>query len=253
MFNSIIVIGIIVLIVILSWYLLHDVPAVKETIKTSREVVNKVNKAAKGPAPIRSANGPVLKVKEPGAHSYNTVELTKDVVRIGSSGRCDLVLKDDAVEKLHARIEKKMKGNTVYYEFINLSKRNPAEILNQESQEYEYLGNRRGVVLGDSEAFYVGNTKLIFKRPVRNHVPTRTDRMVISGEGVLSRADAEEKRSDSRDISIPAAAADISTARIDKHATLRADTDQNEETIPVSKHDIRRTRLMARGDTIEVR
>ena len=247
MFNSFIVIGIVVLIGILCWYLLHDMPAIKQTLKTSREVAGKINKATRGPAPIKIANGPVLKVKEPGDHSYNTVELTKDVVRIGSSGRCDLVLEDDAVEKLHARIEKKMKGNKVYYELINLSKRNPAEILNQDSQEYEYLGNRKGVVLGDSEAFYVGNTKIIFKRPVRNHVPTKTDRMVINGEGMLISAETEKKRDKQ------SAAAEVGTRRNSVNTALMADSNKNEETILVSKHSIRKTRRMARGETIEVR
>ena len=247
MFNSIIVIGIVVLIGVLSWYLLHDVPAVKQFFKTSKSMADKINKAAKGPAAIKIANGPVLKVKEPGERSYNTVELTKDVVRIGSSKRCDLVLEDDAVENLHAKIEKKMKGNKVYYEFINLSKRNPAEVLNQDSQEYEYLGNRKGVVLGDSEAFYVGNTKILFKTPVRNHVPSNTDRMLINGEGQLTSADTGKNK----DKHI--AAAENSTERSNTITTLKAEIDRYEETIPVSKHSIRKTRRMYKGKTIEVR
>ena len=181
MFNIIIVSGIVILIVMLSCYLVHDSEMLKTLTGGAKEKIGKAKiTTIKSPRhEFRIANGPVVRVKGPGDVSYTPFELANDVVKIGRSSRNDISLDDDTVENTHIRIEKKMKGNNVYYELINLSKRNPAEILNQETSDFEYLGYRKGIILGDSEVFYVGNTKFIFKMPMSHHRVSKTDRLVI--------------------------------------------------------------------------
>lgn len=197
MFNTIIISLTVMLIVALCCYLVHDSAFAGLVVSSTRTVIKRAKKAGRPSKAVKIANGPVVMIKSPGDYVYSSVTLEKDSVKIGRSPKNDIVLDDATVESVHARIDKKMKGNKVYYEFINLSKRNPAENLNQKARDYEYLGYRRGKILDDSEVFYIGNTKIIFKTPVKNHMVSKTDRLLIDGN-----ADdiSESLRADTREV-----------------------------------------------------
>lgn len=179
MAGKIVVLGVVILIVILAGYLVHDSLALKKMKETDVKTMFHEAAADRGP---KILNGPTISYRCPGDSEYHHIQMTKKKITIGKDPSNDIVLEDDSAEGKHAFIEKKVKGNSVCYEFVNLSRYNLAEYYNQSSNIYEYLAYKQGVVLDDKEGFYIGETKLVITLPKTYHAPSKTERMIINRE-----------------------------------------------------------------------
>lgn len=194
MSGKIIVFCVIVLILILVAYLFHDSEMMSEMKQSGKAVVKKVENAKEG-RDIEITNGPIIQIKNPGEKGYHSVTVTKKEFKIGRNKNCDLTLDFKAVEDKHAIIIKRLKGDRVFFEFINYAKINPSEFFNKQKNKYEYLGYKDGVELEAREAFYVGDTKILITIPQSSHIPTDTER--IENFGVAKRVEDQVDCTDS--------------------------------------------------------
>lgn len=69
-----------------------------------------------------------------------------------------------------------------------MSKYNPVQWFNQDINDYETIGYRRGLKLNGKEVFYIGESKIIVTCPTNNHKPSKTERLVMSA-GAENRSD----------------------------------------------------------------
>lgn len=173
MLSKFVVLGMVVLILILVAYLLHDSKLLKSVKKNDLpDKVRKINQ-------VKILNGPMIYYKCPGDREYHQIQMTNKIIKIGRSAKNDIILDDESVEEVQASIEKKIVDNKVYYEFVDLSKYNPVEYFNQAKHIYEYVGFKRGVILDANEAFYIGETKLIVKCPHKEHKTSSSMRYIL--------------------------------------------------------------------------
>ncbi len=182
--------GLFVLIVILIVYLSHGSEAWKEMKYRKNQMLDSCN-AIKGLRNVRIANGPVLCVKAPGQIEYSQIPIVNRMTKIGSSRSSDVVLPDEFVEPVHAMIKKVVHDNDSHYELINLSKYNPIQWFNQMTNDYEVIGYKRGIVLENQEAFYIGESKVLVKCPVAKHKPSRTERLIVNRSSMMETADTD--------------------------------------------------------------
>ena len=189
MLGKMIVVIVVLFLIALSAYLIHDSLPVRQ-MESLGSVFRRKVKDVRGSFDVMNTNAPVICVKPRGEMNYTKIPMTKKEMRIGRSSGCDIVLEDETVEGTHALVRKVIKENKVYYELVNLSRRNPAEYFNQKKSEYVYMGFKKGVVLDVNEIFYIGETKIIVNCPVQKHEITKTERMVISGK--MERSDEED-------------------------------------------------------------
>lgn len=181
MLGRLIVIIVVLFLVALSAYLIHDSLAQRE--KEGRASgLRKWIKDARNNLSVKNTNAPVICVKLHGDMNYKQYPMNKKEMRIGRSSGCDIVLEDETVEGNHAVVRKVIRDNKVYYELVNLARLNPAQYFNRKKSDYDYMGYKKGVVLGTDEVFYFGETKIIIKCPVQGHELTRTERMLIGGK-----------------------------------------------------------------------
>lgn len=183
MLSKLMALAIVILIVILVGYLMRD-SALFTSIRGAKEkVAGKVKEGPMISPRVKITDSPVLFVKGPKDHSYQEQQMFKQKITFGSDKKNDIFLIDETVEKVHATLEKVIEDNQMYFELVNLSKKNPIEILNQEKGCYEYLGYKKGVVLEGNEVFYIGETKIIAKCPAKGHDMSKTERMIVNGRG----------------------------------------------------------------------
>ena len=183
MLSKLMALAIVILIVILVGYLMRDSALWSELHRAKEKVADKVKAAPMVPQRVRITDSPVLFVKGPSDLSYHEQQMYKKKITFGSDAKNEIVLVDDTAEKVHATLEKVIKENAIYYELVNLSKRNPIEFLNQAKGAYEYLGYKKGVILEGNEVFYIGETKIIAKCPAMGHDMSKTERMIVNGRG----------------------------------------------------------------------
>ena len=176
MTGKLIVAGVVILIIILLVYLFHDSGFVKTAGKNLQAVGEKVHAEKRE---VEITDEPLLKVKENSGKKYQ-VKDRKKVFYIGYGSKNDLILDDAKVEEVHAKLEKKLKNEHVYFCLTNLSKTNPTEILNKAKDKYEYLGYKESIELDDKNAIYVGDTKILIMLKY-NHIPGQTER-IVSGK-----------------------------------------------------------------------
>lgn len=179
--------GLFVLVALLVMYLSHGSGVWKD-------VKNKKNKALNSCGPIKNlqnvkiANGPVVCVKCPGEVEYRQIKVVTRSARIGSGNGNEIVLNDEFAEPVHAVVKKIAQDSGSYYELVNMSKYNPVQWFNQDINDYETIGYRRGLKLNSKEVFYIGESKIIVTCPTNNHKPSKTERLVMSA-GAENRSD----------------------------------------------------------------
>lgn len=187
MLGKLIVVIVVLFLIALSVYLIHDSLPVGRILSARSGLRKKVQDAKDGLG-VKNTNAPVICIKPRGEQEYQNYIMTKKEVKIGRSSGSDIVLEDETVEGTHAVVRKIFKDDKVYYELVNLSRRNPVEYFNQKKGDYIYLGYKKGVVLGTNEVFYLGETKVIIKCPVQKHEITKTERMVLNSSAQDSNA-----------------------------------------------------------------
>lgn len=171
-----IVLGVIILILILVVYLMHDSELGKRMSKKARSAGKKVKEVKNKPS-VEMVNAPKIYYKYNGERKYHEVEMSEKMFDIGQGSKRKLTLNDRKVEERHAEIVKRVKGGRVYYEFINYAKINPSEYYSKSEDRYYYLGYREGIELDVREAFYLGDTKIIIDNPMNNHIVGPTERV----------------------------------------------------------------------------
>lgn len=174
MSGKIVVLAVIVLIVVLVIYLMHDSGFIKDTKNPGEFIRDKIAQLKEN-REVEITNAPVLYVKNPGEQAYRKINVTKKKFIISSNKRSDLVLDSKKVEDRHAAIVKRIKGDRVFYEFINYAQTNPSEYYVKRKNAYYTLRKNAGVELDSREAFYVGDTKIIVVIPAAAHIPTDTE------------------------------------------------------------------------------
>lgn len=197
MIGKIIVVIVVFLIIVLVVYLMSGSGIGKKIQSSGKAVSDKIDRS-KEKREIEVVNGPVLQVKNPGERKYHPVNVTKKEYKIGRGKGNDLVLDYKTVEERHAVIVKRLKGDRVFYEFINYAKTNPTEYFNKRKNAYEYLGVKDGVELDAREMFFVGDTKIIITLPQSVHMAGDTEGLQMEKtENIIKPVQAHINRADS--------------------------------------------------------
>lgn len=168
-----IILLVIILITILVIYLFHDTPVMKNMSDLNQNLKNKIFQVRKND--IEIANGPVIYHRTKPEKQYQSVIMRGQKFGIGRSFCNHLIAKSKTVEDRHALIRKRIKGDKVYYELINLGKVNPVRYLNHEEGEYQFLGYKDKVELSARDTFMIGDMTLQIIIP-NTDKPTETER-----------------------------------------------------------------------------
>lgn len=174
MIGKLIIFMVVALMVVLMFCLLRG-SELTAYIRGCRDKFIEAMQRKKEEREVKILNGPVLRIRFEGRKRYCEVKVESKEFWIGRGRKSALPISSKTVEKKHAVIYKRQKGNDVYYELVNYAKSNPVEYFNKQKQTYEYLGYKDGVKLDAREAFYVGENKIIVLVPVNAHLPTSTE------------------------------------------------------------------------------
>lgn len=178
MIGTIIIIIVVLFLFVIVAYLIHDSLPIGK-VKDMKSDIHKKVEGMKHYEGAKLANAPVIYVKVNGNGDYTQYQMTKEKMAIGRSEQNDIVLEDETVEAKHAVVRRVMKDNKMFYEMINLSRRNPIQYLNKMLRDYDCLGYKKGITLENDEVFYLGETKIVIKCPMQGHEITKTERMII--------------------------------------------------------------------------
>lgn len=137
-----------------------------------KELMRKVKSMAdkkKAQDEIKTVGSIKIKVLSPVEKEY---KMEKSVFTIGRDVSNDIVLDYPDVEKKHAAIYRKTKGdNDVYFEFVNLAKTNRSEIKQSDNKWY-FMGYRDSAKIAPISYFYVGESKIEIRIDYTGHRPT---------------------------------------------------------------------------------
>ena len=172
----IVVLAVVFLLCVAIWMLSST--GLFKKIRSTKKAVGKKMDEMRKEGDVEITDPPVISYKEPGKRNYRDVVMTRKVFRIGTSAKCDLVLDDPKVERIHAEIVKKIKGGRVAYFFVNHGKVNPSNMYDCDARDYDPLLPRESVELDEEDLFYIGDTKVIVKLNENKHVPTNTERIL---------------------------------------------------------------------------
>lgn len=163
---------VVLMVLILGLYLVLDSNLAESTVVFFKKLKKMCSRRQ-----VELANAPVLSIREERSGKYYNVTVDRKVFRIGSGKKNDLVIPSSTVEEKHAVIYKQQKKDRVYYELVNYARSNPVEHYIKAKDCYGYLRYKAGVELEDDEAFYIGETKVIFSIPKIVHRASRTERV----------------------------------------------------------------------------
>lgn len=124
---------------------------------------------------------------------YKSFEVRKPVFKIGRGFWCDLRIEEPYIAGIQAEIRQKRENGDVYFSLTNMGKTNIAEYLNQEHMKYEWMDYRDEMELGEKEAFYFGDMKVVIVTPKPGHEVAKSDRDIIKDKDV---AQTERKSTD---------------------------------------------------------
>lgn len=186
MYGKIIISLIVILIMILVVYLFGT----KGTMKKLKKIAGKGRKVICRQTELRVTGGPVLYVRPNGKKTYQKIQIREKEFSIGRLQNNKLVLDSPEVEKKHAVIRKVVKGDHVYFEFVNFARTNPTEYYNKRRDGYDILRYKEGVELDAREAFYLGDVKMIISIPSLCHHPTQTERVKVKNKEAGRKAGA---------------------------------------------------------------
>ena len=192
MSEKLIVAGVVLLILIVIIYMLHDSDLVREARKMAESAANKRDEA-KEKGEVEIADAPVIKIKEPGEKKYHEKKMDRRECKIGRGDKNQIVLNDKKVEETHAKIEKKLIKERICYTMTNFSKINPVELYNRTKDQYEYLGYKEEVELDEKTVFYIGDTKILIILNQKKHTPSKTEWVVNEPESSSKAQSSEEK------------------------------------------------------------
>ena len=193
MLEKVLVVLAVIFIFAIAGWMLSSTGLFREIRKTRKSVGNKMKEVRAG-TDIEITDPPIISYREPGKRTYIDVVMAKKAFKIGSSPKCDLVLKDAKVERLHAEIVKKIKGGRVAYFVVNHAKVNPVTIYDHEEDTYDSLFPRESIELDKADAFYMGDTKIIVRLEEKKHNPTGTERSLNKRKKSVSEAPETGKR-----------------------------------------------------------
>lgn len=189
MYGKIIISLIVILIMILVVYLFGT----KGTLKKLKEIVGKGRKVICHQTELQVTGGPVIYVRPKGVKNYQKIKIREKEFPIGRLQNNKLVLNSPEVEKKHAVIRKVVKGDHVYFEFVNYARTNPTEYYNKRKDGYDTLRYKEGVELDAREAFFVGDVKIIITIPGLCHRPTETERVKVKNKDSGRKAGTETR------------------------------------------------------------
>ena len=192
MSEKLIVAGVVLLILIVIIYMLHDSDLVRGARKMAESAANKRDEA-KEKGEVEIADAPVIKIKEPGEKKYHEKKMDRRECKIGRGDKNQIVLNDKKVEETHAKIEKKLIKERICYTMTNFSKINPVELYNRTKDQYEYLGYKEEVELDEKTVFYIGDTKILIILNQKKHTPSKTEWVVNEPESSSKSQSSEEK------------------------------------------------------------
>ena len=128
-------------------------------------------------------NGPTVRYREKGKKRTDEIQMRVPKFRIGSGLECELRFDLKSVEKVHAIIYRRIKGNEVYYELINYGKVNPVQYYNWKEKRYELLRYKERVILEDFRTgFYIGNIKIAVILSEVEEEPTPSDFVFLNNK-----------------------------------------------------------------------
>lgn len=182
--GTIIAVGIIALVVIVVFYLFRDTGFFKNLNKFPEDIKTKISETNEEKT-VEIVAPPTIICDPKNGQPCIEAKMTKSEYKIGRGKNNDLVLADRTVEKCHAVIYKRYHENEIYYELVNLAKKNPIAYFNQEKETYEFLGKKQGQGLAGREAFYLGNVKVKIFIPVNPYIPTETDQDLLKANKKL--------------------------------------------------------------------